>query len=130
MADLEGIGKDIVKEIKKQIIKMDLIDFGHFLDSVKYKIENNKILIYSEVDYAEYLEYGTYDFGRITRENFPATPEAAKSMKKKDMDPEAAKKLPLGMCSFDSIRSISSFFSLKRLKYLSITTFLPILPIE
>ena len=106
MVNLDAIGKALVQEVKKEIVRMGLIDLGNYLNSIGYKISGTKITLFSTVDYAEALEFGTYDFGRLTAEKFPDTAQQAKSLKKKDLPPEAAKALPKGMVAFAPFRRV------------------------
>lgn len=104
MIDLNAVAEDIVKEIKKEVVRIELIDTGAYLASINYKIRGSKITLFSTVPYAEALEYGTYDFGRLTRDKFPKTAKQAKNLKKKDMLDSS--KLPPGMVAFAPFRRV------------------------
>ncbi len=107
MADMKAIGEEIVKEIQKEIIRMELFVMGHYFDSIKYRIQGRKLIIYSEVKYAEPLEYGSYDLGRLTQNIMPNQSAAtAKGFKKKDLPRNVAKLMPRGMVAFAPMRRV------------------------
>lgn len=106
MVDLDKLGKALVREIKKQILLMELVDIGDFLDSIDYKKRNNSLYLISEVDYAKELEYGTFALKSRTQTDFPSTAAQAKGMKKKDMTRKARKELPKGMIPFAPFRRV------------------------
>jgi len=107
MADfLDNLGELLVKEIKRQIILMDLVDTGDYLDSIDYVIKNGALFVFSQVEYASELEYGTFALKSSGEEDYPKTASSAKSMKKKDMNPKQAKAMPRGMIPFASFRRV------------------------
>jgi hypothetical protein len=103
---LNKLGKLIVREVKKQILLMDLVDTGEYLNSVKYEIHSGRLYIIVDTPYAEALEYGTYNLASKNETDFPETAKDSKSMKKKDMDILTASKLPKGMIAFAPIRRV------------------------
>lgn len=103
---LDNLGELLVKEIKKQIILMDLVDISDYLDSIKYIVKDGSLFVYSEVDYAAELEYGTYKQKSSSEESFPSTATASKALKKKDLDSKTAKSLPKGMVAFAPFRRV------------------------
>lgn len=107
MVNIDAIGKAVVQEIKKEIVRMQLIDIGDFLNSIDYRIEGRTIILSSNVHYAQALEFGTYSFGNITVNTSPGWPAStAKGLKKKDLPPAARKSLPKGMVAFAPFRRV------------------------
>ncbi len=107
MVDIDAIGKAIVQEIKKEIVRMQLIDLGTFLNSITYSVEGSTITFSSNVNYAQALEFGTYSFGNITKDTSPGWPAStAKGYKKKDLSPEDIATLPKGMVAFAPFRRV------------------------
>ena len=107
MVNINAIGRDVVKEIKKEIVRLQIIDLGDFLNSIDYRVEGKTIILSSDVYYAQALEFGTYSFGSITRDTTPSWPASTvKSLKKKDLTIEARKSLPKGMVAFAPFRRV------------------------
>jgi len=104
--DLDRLGKLLVIEVKKQIILMELVDIGDLLDSIRYEVKNRKLFLVSDVNYAEEIEYGTYDLKSTSDTDFPSTAQSAKSLKKKDMDSKKRSSLPKGMVPFAPFRRV------------------------
>ena len=96
------LGKLLVKEIKREIFKMDLYDSGEYVNSIKYSVSGTKIEIYSDVDYSEALEYGTYERVDMSDEQH-SNPIPAK---KKDLPIELARKMPKGIGAFAPFRRV------------------------
>lgn len=99
---LERLGISVVKEIKKKVFEMDLYDTGAFVNSINYKIDGGNLFVFSDLDYSEALEYGTYQLIDISKGivNKPVP------VKKKDISKSAAKNLPKGGGAFAPIRRV------------------------
>ena len=107
MPNMKQIGKDIVKEIRKEIIRLGLVDLGDYLASVGFRVEGNTIVLFSDVPYAEALEFGTFDFGAVSSSASPGWPSSqAKSLKKKDLTAKQRAALPSGMVAFSPMRRV------------------------
>jgi hypothetical protein len=106
MVDLNKVGALVVKEIKRQILKMQLVDTGALLSSYNYDIRGGKIFITSTLDYALDIEYGTFELSSSADKDFPKTSDQALSMKKKDMSFTARRSLPRGMIPFAPVRRV------------------------
>jgi len=107
MVDVEAIGFDVQQEIRKEVVRMNLEMSGDFLTSIKYRINGSVITLYSDLEYAPYLEFGTYEFGLVSSSSSPGWPAlTAKGFKKKDMSAEDRKGLPKGMVAFAPFRRV------------------------
>lgn len=107
MVNVEAIAHDVRQEIRKEVVRMNLVMSGDFLTSIKYRINGSVITLYSELDYAPYLEFGTYEFGLASSESSPTWPAmSVKGMKKKDMSREDRERLPKGMVAFAPFRRV------------------------
>ena len=96
-----AISEQIAQAVRKEIEKMNLIQSTQFWQSVQV-LPNGKG-VYSDVPYAQYLEYGTLEYSqKYGLESFPATPDP----KKKHMTKEQAKAYPAGMQPFAPFRRV------------------------
>ena len=101
MTVLDKIGQELVKEIQRQVLLLDLFDTGEFLRSIKYRIEGTKLIIYSDSPYSEDLEYGTFDMKQDEGDQVLNNP-----WKKKNLDPQSARNLPRGMFPYAPFRRV------------------------
>lgn len=106
IVNLNAIGSEVVKEIKKEILRMDLVDTGDLLDSIGFRVDGNDIILFSDAEYAPHLEFGTYDFAKASTGSPKWSSATAKGFKKKDLSKEEAKGLPSGMVSFAFFRRV------------------------
>ena len=106
MVNLDKLGKALVREVKKQILLMDLVDTGDLLESINYKITSKGLVLFSMVPYAEELEYGTFALKSGSDSDFLSTAAQAKSLKKKDMPSKMRVELPKGMVPFAMFRRV------------------------
>ena len=104
--DAEGFIRDLCSEIQKEIVRMELIDTGALLASLNNFTLNGNTATITLPDYAEALEYGTYEFSSKSETDYPENAGDSLSKKKKDMPPELAKRLPTGMIPFAFIRRV------------------------
>ena len=102
---LTALGNLIAQEMRKLAIEMGLEVPGGGDYSQKFlaKVKNGVLIIENATKYAEYLEYGTYEFGMaFTDETFPSTAFP----KKKDISPKAREGFPRGMQPFAVMRRV------------------------
>jgi HK97 gp10 family phage protein len=57
---LELIGAVIESEAKKNIVDMKAVDTGRLLNSITHEVENDTVRIGTNLDYAQFVELGTY----------------------------------------------------------------------
>ena len=97
-----NLGSQIVTEIKNKIKDMKLIDSTEFLQSIDWRIQGDKLTVFSDVKYSDFLEYGTFTFWtRNGLERFPSRP-----IKKKDLSKRDREALPKGMDAFAPFRRV------------------------
>ena len=107
MVNADQIGKEVVREIEKEIIRLGLVFLGDYLDSIGYRIEGKDIVLFSTVPYAPALEFGSYDLGAITTGPSPGWPAStARSLKKKELSAKDRESLPKGMVAFAPFRRV------------------------
>lgn len=102
---LKILGELIINEIKRIIKQYDLISRvggGAYLQGWFVTVSGNKLTIENTQEYAEFLEYGTYAFGRAYGDDtFPEPP-----VKKRDLPLELRKNFPKGMAPFAPVRRV------------------------
>jgi len=101
---LEAIGLQVEDEIVQQINNMRLVGVtGNFKGSIKHYVKNGDLTIYSTAEYAQYLEYGTFDYWQnYGLESFPSKPFP----KKKDVSRKERSGMPKGMQPFAPFRRV------------------------
>lgn len=57
---LPKAGVEIQKETVRIIRAKGIVDSGRLRDSIKFKVKGDEVRIGTDVEYAPYLEYGTY----------------------------------------------------------------------
>ena len=92
-----------MNRIQDEAMKMKLWDNGRYIRSIESKYENGKLILFSDVPYAPYLEYGTLDFGAAFSDSQFPEPMLPK---KKDIDRDMARQFPRGMQSFAPFRKV------------------------
>jgi len=106
---LTSIGAEVESSIVKEIKKMDLISPGgsaEFFQSIRFDVSGDTLTIYSDVPYAAYLEYGTFEYwNRHGLDSFPTTPDPKKTRPKK-MSKAERDKFPKGMQPFAPFRRV------------------------
>ena len=96
-----AISEQIAQAVRKEIEKMKLIQSTQFWQSIQ--VLPNGEGVYSDVPYAQYLEYGTMEYwNNYGSDDFPKTPHP----KKKHMTREQAKAYPAGMQPFAPFRRV------------------------
>jgi len=100
---LNNIGVQVALGIKRQIADMKLQDSGAYKNSIKWEVKNGELILSSSVEYAQYLEYGTFAYWQsYGLSSFPEKLDP----KKKDISRKAAKELPKGMSPFAPFRRV------------------------
>lgn len=99
---LWAVGFQLEKEVRDNILKYKLIGKTFQLQQSIQTAppEGNSIEVFSDVPYAVYLEYGTFDFWKhYGLTSFPDVP-----IKKKDLTAKEREGLPKGMAPFAIFR--------------------------
>lgn len=103
---LQRLGFLLETEIRNQIVKMDLISKpggGRFSQGIHSWVDAKGLHVESDVEYSDYLEYGTYSYFAIYgMKGFPKKPDP----KKRDMTPTQKKAYPFGMQPFAPFRRV------------------------
>ena len=58
MSDIPTVLDKIGALVKAKAIRLCPIDLGELRASINYRVEGNKVIIYTDLDYAEEMEYG------------------------------------------------------------------------
>ncbi|MHA1168700.1 MAG: HK97 gp10 family phage protein [Candidatus Hodarchaeales archaeon] len=97
-------GSLIVIEIQRMIEEIPLKDGSEFWQGIHHWVDDDLVLnIASNVEYAKYLEYGTYTYFKIS--GLGSFPEQI-TAKKKDLSRKERKGLPKGMQPFAPFRRV------------------------
>ena len=100
---LTALGNLIAQEMRKLAIQMGLKKSGDYSQGFLVKVKNGILIIENTQKYAEYLEFGTYEFGlAFSKETFPPSPFP----KKKDIPSKAREAFPKGMQPFAVFRRV------------------------
>ena len=100
---LKIVGELAIIEIRKKIKDMKLTGTTELWSGWNATVENGELIIESTVEYAAYLEYGTFAYwDRYGISNFPSNVQP----KKKDMQAKLRKNFPKGMQPFAMVRRV------------------------
>ena len=110
---LNDIGLQVVAEVEKNIIQMDLRGKGgkqsnkrsssRLKGSIQMGVVNGELVLTSTADHAVYLEFGTYEYWlNYGKKNFPDTPHK----KKMYMTKKEKESYPMGMQPFAMFRRV------------------------
>ena len=104
--NLKLLGELIINEIKNQIRIMKLQVDGDYLQRWYSQAKGDGVAIESGVPYSTYLEFGTYAFGEITRDDVQDKASLVKNVKKKTLPKSIRDMLPKGMVAFAPVRRV------------------------
>lgn len=101
---IKVLGELISLEMRDLALRMGLKDTGDYSQGFLVDIKDNTIIIENRTEYAEYLEYGTFEyFEKFGTDKFPKTPDP----KKKDLATKKEREaLPRGMQPFAVMRRV------------------------
>lgn len=96
------LSQGVLNKIQENVEFFRLFDNGHLIAGYEVTVEDGRLLITNRVDYAQYIEFGTYAF-HTEGDSFPNTEDV---IKKKDFPKNVTKLMAKGMMAFAPIRRV------------------------